>query len=152
MTSSSTDDRVAVRYTTRARHVGELFGAAPSGRTVTFTGIEVYRLLEGKIVEYWGEANMSDLFASSAEPERARELTRDEAARDTPPQDPVDGLGLGCGTRLIIPADISRSRLDGRPDGGGIDVVLEEGDDRPFRLRVDQVVELRTPGTGFAAR
>ncbi len=65
------DDRVAARYTTRARHVGELFGAAPSGRTVTFTGIEVYRLLDGKIVEYWGEANMSDLFASSAEPEHA---------------------------------------------------------------------------------
>jgi predicted ester cyclase len=62
------DDRVAVRYTTRARHVGELFGAAPSGRMVTLSGIEVYRLLDGKIVEYWGEANMSELFASSAEP------------------------------------------------------------------------------------
>jgi predicted ester cyclase len=56
-------DRVAVRYTTRARHVGELFGAAPSGRAVTLTGIEVFRLRDGKIVEYWGEANMADLFA-----------------------------------------------------------------------------------------
>ena len=65
------DDRVAVRYTTRARHVGELFGAAPSGRTVTFTGIEVFRVLDSKIVEYWGEANMSELFASSAAPEPA---------------------------------------------------------------------------------
>jgi predicted ester cyclase len=64
-------DRVAARYTTRARHVGELFGAAPSGRTVTFTGIEVFRLVDGKIVEYWGEANMSDLFASSEEPANA---------------------------------------------------------------------------------
>lgn len=64
-------DRVAVRYTTRAQHVGELFGAVPSGRTVTFTGIEVYRLLAGKIVEYWGEANMTELFASSAEPAHA---------------------------------------------------------------------------------
>ena len=59
-------DRVAVRYTTRARHVGELFGAAPSGRAVTFTGIEVFRLRDGRIVEYWGEANMSDLFESAA--------------------------------------------------------------------------------------
>jgi predicted ester cyclase len=65
------EDRVAVRYTTRARHVGELFGAAPSGRTVTLTGIEIFRLINGKIVEYWGEANMSDLFASSKEPEHA---------------------------------------------------------------------------------
>ena len=70
------DDRVAVRYTTRARHVGELFGAAPSGRTVTFTGIEVFRVLDSKIVEYWGEANMSELFASSADTgARDRELT-----------------------------------------------------------------------------
>ena len=64
------DDRVAVRCT-RARHVGELFGATASGRTVTFTGIEVIRLLDGKVVEYWGEANMSDLFASSEEPAAA---------------------------------------------------------------------------------
>lgn len=48
-----------------ARHVGELFGAAPSGRTVTFTGIEVFHVLDDKIVEYWGEADMSDLFAPS---------------------------------------------------------------------------------------
>jgi predicted ester cyclase len=61
-------DRVAVRYTTRARHVGELFGAAPSGRTVTFTGIEVFRVLDDKIVEYWGEANMSELFSEAPEP------------------------------------------------------------------------------------
>lgn len=60
------DDRVAVRYTTRARHVGELFGAAPSGRSVTLTGMEIYRLLDGRIVEYWGAADMSDLQAASA--------------------------------------------------------------------------------------
>jgi len=38
---------------------------------VTLTGIELYRLLDGKIVEYWGEATMSDLFASNVEPEPA---------------------------------------------------------------------------------
>jgi predicted ester cyclase len=59
-------DRVAVRYTTRARHIGELFGTAPSGRAVTFTGIEVFRIRDGRIVEYWGEANMSDLFEPAA--------------------------------------------------------------------------------------
>jgi ketosteroid isomerase-like protein len=62
------DDRVAVRYTTRARHVGELFGAAPSGLNVTFAGIEIFRLRDGKVVEYWGEANMAELFAPSGEP------------------------------------------------------------------------------------
>ncbi|MGH3785214.1 MAG: ester cyclase [Pseudonocardiaceae bacterium] len=55
------NDRVAVRYTARATHVGELFGAHPSGRIVTITGIEIYRLTDGRIAEYWGEANMSEL-------------------------------------------------------------------------------------------
>ncbi|MBV8996938.1 MAG: ester cyclase [Pseudonocardiales bacterium] len=43
---------MAVRYTARATHTGELFGAPPSGRTVTITGIEIYRLAGGSIVEY----------------------------------------------------------------------------------------------------
>jgi predicted ester cyclase len=64
-------DRVAVRYTTQARHVGELFGAPPSGQTVTFTGIEIFLLLDGKVVEYWGEANMAELFAAGESPDPA---------------------------------------------------------------------------------
>lgn len=56
------NDLVAARYTARATHTGELFGAPPSGRTVTITGIEIYRLAGGRIAEYWGEANMSELF------------------------------------------------------------------------------------------
>ena len=57
-------DRVALRYTTRGRHGGELFGVPASGRTVTMTGIEIYRLVGDRVVEYWGEANMSELFAA----------------------------------------------------------------------------------------
>lgn len=34
-------ERVALRYTARATHSGELFGAAPTGRAVTLTGIEI---------------------------------------------------------------------------------------------------------------
>ncbi len=60
-------DLVAVRYTTRAVHSGELFGVAPTGRTLTLTGIEIYRLDDGKIAEFWGEANMSDLFEPAQE-------------------------------------------------------------------------------------
>ena len=33
---------------------------------MTLTGIEIYRVLDGKVAEYWGEANMSDLFESAA--------------------------------------------------------------------------------------
>jgi predicted ester cyclase len=60
-------DRVAVRYTARATHAGELFGVPPSGRTVTMTGIEIYRLADGRIAEYWAEANMSELFTADCQ-------------------------------------------------------------------------------------
>jgi predicted ester cyclase len=56
-------DRVAVRYTARATHTGELFGVAPTGRAVAITGIEIYRLVGSLITEYWGEADMSALFS-----------------------------------------------------------------------------------------
>lgn len=58
-------DRVAVRYTTRAVHAGTLFGVPPSGRRITMTGIEVYRVVDGRVVEMWGEADMSELFAAA---------------------------------------------------------------------------------------
>jgi predicted ester cyclase len=57
-------DRVAVRYTTHAVHGGTLFGIPPSGRRITMTGIEVYRVVDGRVAELWGEADMSQLFAA----------------------------------------------------------------------------------------
>jgi predicted ester cyclase len=56
------DDKVTARFTGRGTHKGELFGVPPSNRVVTVTGIEIYRLTGGRVVEYWGEVNMSDLF------------------------------------------------------------------------------------------
>ena len=58
-------DKVVVRYTTRATHSGELFGAPPTGRDVTLTGIEIYRLEDGKVAEFWGEYDASDLFETA---------------------------------------------------------------------------------------
>ena len=57
-------DRVAVRYTTRAIHGGTLFGIPPTGRRITLTGIEVYRVVDGRVAEMWAEADMSQLFAT----------------------------------------------------------------------------------------
>ncbi len=50
-------DRVMVRWTGRGTHQGVLMGMEPSGKDVTFTGITVYRLENGKIVERWSEAD-----------------------------------------------------------------------------------------------
>jgi len=54
-------DRVAVRGIDRATHRGEFMGYAPSGRMVTTTWIEIFRLQDGKAVEGWVETDMQRL-------------------------------------------------------------------------------------------
>lgn len=44
-------DRVAVRWIADATHIGEFNGIPPSGRRVTFSGISVHRIRDGKIAE-----------------------------------------------------------------------------------------------------
>jgi predicted ester cyclase len=44
-------DNVVWRWRMRGTHRGEYQGAAPTGKTVTFTGITIARLANGKIVE-----------------------------------------------------------------------------------------------------
>ncbi len=46
-------DEVATRWTGQGTHQGELMGIAPTGRAVTVTGIEVDRIVGGKIEETW---------------------------------------------------------------------------------------------------
>jgi len=55
-------DKVAVRYTSRGTHTGELFGVAPTDGALTTSGIEIYRIESGRIVECWGQYDMSELF------------------------------------------------------------------------------------------
>jgi steroid delta-isomerase-like uncharacterized protein len=55
-------DKVAVRFTHTGTQQGELFGVPASNRAVTVRAIEIYRLSGGKIAEYWGEYDTSDLF------------------------------------------------------------------------------------------
>jgi predicted ester cyclase len=46
-------DCVITRWTSRGTHNGPLFGAAPSHRKVTVTGIEIDRFQGNKIAESW---------------------------------------------------------------------------------------------------
>lgn len=52
---------VAIRWTGRGTHLGEYLGAAPSGRVTEFKGIEIIRIVGGRIVERWGEWDGIDL-------------------------------------------------------------------------------------------
>jgi ketosteroid isomerase-like protein len=46
-------DRVVVRWSSRGTHVGEVHGLAPTGRHVTNSGINIFRVAGGKIAEVW---------------------------------------------------------------------------------------------------
>ena len=46
-------DRVVVRFTLRATHRGRFQGIEPTGKRVTWSGINVYRVTNGQIQETW---------------------------------------------------------------------------------------------------
>jgi predicted ester cyclase len=47
------DDKVVLRWTDGGTHRGPFMGIAPTGKRVTLTGIDIYRIVDDKIVEYW---------------------------------------------------------------------------------------------------
>lgn len=51
------EDRVVTRWTMRATHRGEYLGVAATGRHVIETGISIYRIVDGKVVEGWVNAD-----------------------------------------------------------------------------------------------
>jgi len=50
-------DKVAIRWTMRGTHTGELMGIPATGKQVTGTGISIYRIANGKIVEDWSNSD-----------------------------------------------------------------------------------------------
>lgn len=46
-------DKVVNRYTGRGTHRGEFLGVGPTGREVELSGVTIFRLRGGKIVEGW---------------------------------------------------------------------------------------------------
>jgi len=52
---------IAVRWTATGTHTGPYLGAAPTGRSIAFKGIEIVRVRDGLITERWGEWDGLDL-------------------------------------------------------------------------------------------
>ena len=46
-------DKVVARLTYRGTHRGHLFGIVPTGRQVVYSGIAIFRIAGGKIVDGW---------------------------------------------------------------------------------------------------
>jgi predicted ester cyclase len=50
-------DMVVTRVTVTGVRQNQWFGLRPSGKRITLTGINIDRVVDGKIVEHWGEAD-----------------------------------------------------------------------------------------------
>ncbi len=48
-------DKVVSRLTMHGTHRGDFQGIAPTGKSITQTGIDILRLAGGKVIERWGE-------------------------------------------------------------------------------------------------
>lgn len=62
--------KVAVRWTAVGTHQGTFLEIPPTGRRITFRGIEILRIEGGRIVERWGEWDGLDLMAQLRENRR----------------------------------------------------------------------------------
>jgi predicted ester cyclase len=52
------DEWVATCITARGTHKGFWMGMKPTGKTVVYTGVNINKVLDGKIVEHGGAANL----------------------------------------------------------------------------------------------
>jgi predicted ester cyclase len=52
-------DRVAFRWNFRGTHLGDWLGVPPTGNHMAATGISVYRMVGGKVVENWTNIDLS---------------------------------------------------------------------------------------------
>jgi len=46
-------DKVVIRSTFSGTHKGEFMGIAPTGKKITTTAINIYRIADGKLIEEW---------------------------------------------------------------------------------------------------
>ena len=50
-------DKVITRVTGWGKHTGEFLGIPATGREVTMEGIAIHRIVDGKLVEHWGQVD-----------------------------------------------------------------------------------------------
>ena len=54
-------DKVVTRKTFSGTHRAEWMGVPASGRQISFGGIDIVRIADGKVIEHWGEFDMLGL-------------------------------------------------------------------------------------------
>jgi steroid delta-isomerase-like uncharacterized protein len=56
-------DKVAARIRMTGTHTGSFMGIPATGKPVSFTGIYIARIADGKIIEHWGEEDSVSLLS-----------------------------------------------------------------------------------------
>lgn len=51
-------DKVVTRFTRQGTQRGELLGIPATGKSVTTTGIDIFRIADGKLAEHWVESDV----------------------------------------------------------------------------------------------
>ena len=54
-------DKVWVRLAYTGTHTGELFGLPPTGNKITAMAVDIYRIVDGKLAEYWNVTDRLNL-------------------------------------------------------------------------------------------
>jgi steroid delta-isomerase-like uncharacterized protein len=55
-------DLVMLSWQAKGSHQGEFKGRKPSGKLISYAGVTLYRIKEGKISEYWAYLDMQHIF------------------------------------------------------------------------------------------
>jgi predicted ester cyclase len=55
------NDKVAFRSTIKGTHQGEFMGISPTGKSINASDLNLLRISEGKIVEWWYELNLLEV-------------------------------------------------------------------------------------------
>lgn len=59
----SENDLVSIQWSAKGTHEGEFKGRKPTAKSVSYSGVTVYRINTGQIVEYWAYLDMQHLLS-----------------------------------------------------------------------------------------
>jgi len=55
-------DKVWVRLSYKGTHTGDWRGLSPTGKKVTMTAVDIYRIVDGRLAEYWNVTDSLNFF------------------------------------------------------------------------------------------
>lgn len=57
------NDLISIQWSAKGTHKGEFKGHKPTGKPIAYSGVTVYRIKNGKIIEYWAYIDMQHLLS-----------------------------------------------------------------------------------------